>query len=138
MAHPNSLFHTEVVNDKGLHGDAFVKNGGLKVTISDPLNSTPGTNPEELLGLSLSTCLNATIQALLKGRGLKNKSRVEVQVDMVPEEKGGYFFEVAVLATIEDMPYEKADRIVQSAEKRCPVAKLMNGSKTVSVKTIAS
>lgn len=137
MAHPESLFHTEVINDKGLHGEAYVKDGGLSVMISDPLSAVPGTNPEELLGLSLSTCLNATIQALLRGRGLDNTSQVEVQVDFVKEKKGGYFFEVLVLAHIDDMPLEKAERIVQSAEKRCPVAKLLSGSDTVTVKTIA-
>lgn len=137
MAHPESLFHTEVVNDKGLYGEAYVKDGGLSVNVSDPLSDAPGTNPEELFGLSLSTCLNATIQALLKGRGLDNTSRVEVQVDFVKEERGGYFFDVLVLAQINDMPLEKAERIVQSAEKRCPVAKLVSGSNTVTVKTIA-
>ena len=136
MAHPKSLFHAEVVNDRALQGEAFVKNDGLRVVISDPLSPDPGTNPEELLGLSLSTCLNATIQALLKGRGLKNKSQVEVHIDLVPEEKGGFFFEVLALVKIEGLPFEKADRIVQAAEKRCPVAKLLEGSKTVTVKTV--
>lgn len=136
MAHPKSLFHAEVVNDQALQGEAFVKNDGLRVVISDPLSPDSGTNPEELLGLSLSTCLNATIQALLKGRGLKNKSQVEVHIDLVPEEKGGFFFEVLALAKIEGLPFEKADRIVQAAEKRCPVAKLLEGSKTVTVKTV--
>lgn len=137
MAHPESLFHAEVVNDKGLEGESYVKNGGLSVTISDPLSDEPGTNPEELLGLSLSTCLNSTIQALLNGRGLDNTSRVEVQVDFVKEKKGGYFFDVLVLAHIDNMPLEKAERIVASAEKRCPVAKLLSGSETVTVKTVA-
>lgn len=136
MAHPKSLFHAEVVNDQALQGEAFVKNDGLRVVISDPLSPDLGTNPEELLGLSLSTCLNATIQALLKGRGLKNKSQVEVHIDLVPEEKGGFFFEVLALAKIESLPFEKAERIVQAAEKRCPVAKLLEGSKTVTVKTV--
>lgn len=136
MAHPDSLFHTEVVNDKGLNGEAYVKNEGFSVLTSDPLSDEPGTNPEELLGLSLSTCLNSTIQALLKGRGLANNSRVEVQVDFVKEPKGGYFFEVLALAHIDDLPLEKAKRIIEAAEKRCPVSKLLQGSDTVTVKTV--
>lgn len=136
MAHPESLFHAEVVNDKGINGEAYVKNGGLSVNTSDPLSTDPGTNPEELLGLSLSTCFNSTIQALLKGRGLKNTSQVEVHVDFVKAQKDGYFFEVLVLAHIDDMAFEKADRIVQAAEKRCPVSKLLQGSETVTVKTL--
>lgn len=136
MAHPESLFHTEVVNDQGLDGEAYVKNDGLSVLTSNPLSDDPGTNPEELLGLSLSTCLNSTIQALLKGRGLEHKSRVEVQVDFVKEPKGSYFFEVLVLAHIDDLPLEKAERIVAAADKRCPVSKLLQGSETVTIKTV--
>ncbi|NLB99442.1 MAG: OsmC family peroxiredoxin, partial [Lactobacillales bacterium] len=75
----DALFHTKVVNDAALEGEAYVVDG-LRVLISDPLSNEPGSNPEELFGLAWSTCLNATIQALLKGRGLDAKSRVEVDV----------------------------------------------------------
>lgn len=134
----NSLFHTEVVNQDGVDGKVYVKNGGLSVTVSSPTSKDPGTNPEELLGMSLSTCLNATIKAILKGRGLENESTVEVHVDFVPEPSGGgYFFEVMAYAQIKEMPFENAQRIVQQAEKRCPVSKLLQGSSTVEIKTIA-
>ena len=72
------LFHAEIVNETGVNGQAFVKNGGLNVKLSSPLSDEEGTNPEELLGLSFSTCLNATIQSLLKARGKENEIRVEV------------------------------------------------------------
>ena len=59
-----SLYHTEVINDAGLNGHARVTLGGdLDVLTSSPLQDDPGTNPEQLLGLALATCLNATIEA---------------------------------------------------------------------------
>ncbi len=54
-----SLYHTEVINDAGLNGHARVTLGGdLDVLTSSPLQDDPGTNPEQLLGLALATCLN--------------------------------------------------------------------------------
>ena len=51
MKDKDALFHTEVVNDKALEGEAYVE-GGLRVLISDPLSEAPGSNPEELFGLA--------------------------------------------------------------------------------------
>lgn len=139
MSQPKSLFHAEMVNEEGVDGVAYVKNGGLEVTVSSPVTEAAGTNPEELLGLSLSTCLNATIQSLLKARGKNNHSRVEVQVDFMRETSGiGFFFEVVGLAQINGMSLEEAELLVKEAEKRCPVSKLLAGSQTVTIKTIES
>ncbi|ALV20969.1 MAG: OsmC family protein [Carnobacterium sp.] len=137
MPQSKSLFHAEMVNEHGVDGVAYVKNGGLEVTVSSPITEAAGTNPEELLGLSLSTCLNATIQSLLKARGKNNQSRVEVQVDFMRESSGiGFFFEVVGLAQIKGMALEEADKLVKEAEKRCPVSKLLAGSQTVTIKTV--
>ena len=131
------LFHAEIVNETGVNGQAFVKNGGLSVKLSSPLSDEEGTNPEELLGLSFSTCLNATIQSLLRARGKENKSRVEVHVDYMREPNGiGFFFNVEAFAKIEGLPFEESEKIVEEAENRCPVSKLLAGSQTVSVTAV--
>ncbi|WP_211251476.1 OsmC family protein [Carnobacterium inhibens] len=137
MKNQKSLFHAEMVNETGVNGEAFVKNGGLNVKLSSPLNKEEGTNPEELLGLSFSTCLNATIQSLLKARGKENTSRVEVHVDFMREPNGiGYFFNVEAVAKIDGLPFEESKKIIEEAENRCPVSKLLAGSKTVSVNAV--
>ena len=137
MKNQKPLFHAEMVNETGVNGQAFVKNDGLNVKLSSPLNKDEGTNPEELIGLSFSTCLNATIQSLLKARGKENKSRVEVHVDFMREPNGiGYFFNVEAFAKIAELPFEESKKIVEEAEKRCPVSKLFAGSKTVSVEAV--
>lgn len=137
MMKPNSLFYAEMVNEDGINGTAYVKNDGLKVAVSSPTSKDSGTNPEELLGLSLSTCLNATIQSLLKARGKENKSRVEVQLNFMRESSGiGFYFDVIALAQIDGLVFEEAENLVKEAEQRCPVSKLLKDSKTVIVKTI--
>ncbi|MCA9766340.1 MAG: OsmC family protein [Carnobacterium sp.] len=137
MTASKSLFHAEMVNENGVDGIAYVKNDGLKVSLSSPTSNAPGTNPEELLGLSLSTCLNATLRSVLKARGKQNKSRVEVHVDFVKEtKKPGYYFDVLATAQIDGLEFEEVEKLVGVAERLCPVSKLLMGSETVIVKAI--
>ncbi len=132
------LYKTTVHNTDGLDGVAYVEGDrGLAVVTSNPLKDTPGTNPEELFGLSITTCLNATIQSLLRGRGYTYKSRVSADVEMRRESKEvGYYFQVTITASIEELDLSEAERLIDAAEKRCPVAKLTKGSSTVTVQTV--
>lgn len=132
------LYETSAINKDGVNGASYIdRKDGLKVTVSSPLNDSPGTNPEELLGLSLSTCFNATIHAMLKDQNLTNQSKVEVPVQLKKEpNEPGYYFEVEVRASIEDLPIEQAADIIELSSTRCPVFKLVQGSHTVSLKTV--
>lgn len=132
------LYETTAVNRDGVNGTAYIdEEDGMRVDVSSPLNEQPGTNPEELLGLSLSTCFNSTIKSILKERKLTNASRVEVTVQLKREaDDSDYFFEVMVHVAIEGLEAEDADEIVIAASHRCPVYKLISQSNTVSLKTI--
>ncbi|MCC5895550.1 MAG: OsmC family protein [Alkalibacterium sp.] len=134
-----ALFEATIHNTDGVDGTAFVEGpDALSVKTSHPLDNSSGTNPEELFGLAMTTCLNATIQSLLKARGFQNRSKVSANVQLRREADGvGYYFQVDLFASIEDMDLDQAELIVQSAEKRCPVSKLTRGSQTIDIKTIA-
>ena len=133
------LYETNTINKDGVNGSSYVnREDGLKVEVSSPLNDSPGTNPEELLGLSLSTCFNATIHAMLEDQNLINQSKVEVLVQLKKEpNEPGYYFEVVVLASIEGLPIEQAEEIIHLSGARCPVFKLVQGSHTVNLKTVS-
>lgn len=113
------LYETRAINEDGVDGYAYVgRKDGLRVVVSSPLNELPGTNPEELLGLSLSTCFNSTVHALLKEDGLTNRSKVEVPVRLKKEpEAPGYFFEVTVQAAIEGLAIREAKEIIEQASE---------------------
>ena len=132
------LYETIAVNKDGVNGETYInKEDGLSVKVSSPLNNQIGTNPEELLGLSLSTCFNSTIKAILKEKKLVNKSRVEVKVQLKKELEGmGFLFDVLILAAIDDLEPEVIEDIVHAASLRCPVYKLIKESDTVSVHII--
>lgn len=132
------LYETIAVNKDGVNGETYInKEDGLSVKVSSPLNNQIGTNPEELLGLSLSTCFNSTIKAILREKKLVNKSRVEVKVQLKKELEGmGFLFDVLILAAIDDLNPEVIEDIVHAASLRCPVYKLIKESDTVSVHII--
>lgn len=132
-----ALYQTKVINTEGVDGVAYVdREDGLRVVTSSPLNDAPGTNPEELFGLAMTTCLNATIQSLLKARGKENRSKVSSEIGLKREADGvGYFFDVTLYAAIENMAREEAEKVITSAEKRCPVAKLTQGATTLTITT---
>ena len=48
----------------------------------------------------------------------------------------GFFFNVEAFAKIEGLPFEESEKIVEEAENRCPVSKLLAGSQTVSVTAV--
>lgn len=127
------LYHTEVVNDQGMSGSAFVKGDHeLAVVTSSPTSSDPGTNPEQLLALSWATCLNATLEILLKKRGIDKKSRVEVHIDYMEDENSNHYFSLNLFASIETMSVEEATPLVEEAQKRCPVSKIVGHYEHVS------
>ena len=61
-------YRTQAINSDGGDGRAHVP-GGLDVAVASPLgtNVEAGTNPEQLLALAWSTCLNATAQVIVAG-----------------------------------------------------------------------
>ena len=87
------LYQTIVENSAGIEGHAKVISGGdLDVLTSNPVHDTPGTNPEQLIGLALATCLNATIEAEEKRRSLPHKSAVRVGIKMGFDNPGFQFW----------------------------------------------
>ena len=131
------IYQVTASNRDGIDGVVHLSSG-KEVETSHPLNDLTGFNPEELMGLAWSTCLNATIQALME-RELKPtpKSRVDVQVTLVSEGLGqGYAFELLARAAIQGLSIQQAQEYVQAAHKRCPVSKLIQASPTVTVETV--
>lgn len=127
------LYHTVVENSEGIHGVAKVISGGdLQVTTANPVSADPGTNPEQLVGLALATCLNATIEAEEKRRGLKHASVVRVGIKMGFDNPGFQFW-LDCQVKIPEVDQETAQAILDKAETRCPVDKLLKGSGNLTV-----
>lgn len=132
------LFEATAVNENGIDDIVYIdRQDGMRLIVSNPLEDTPGTNPEELFGLAQSTCLNSTIQALLRENetDVGYRSKVKTKVTF-KKERLGYYFDVTVYAGIENISKKEADRYIHAAERRCPVSKLVSGSDTVTLNIV--
>ncbi|WP_057741718.1 OsmC family protein [Liquorilactobacillus capillatus] len=134
MVEKKVLYETEAINKDGLNGHAFIKDG-LKIAISNPRGQAEGTNPEQLLGLSLSTCMNATLQAIEREQGLEHTSEVRVKVLMVKGSKGLEFL-VKARIRIPSVELETAKRFVKLAEQNCPVSKLLSSNDNYTIEVV--
>lgn len=123
-------YRTQAINSDGGDGRAHVP-GGLDVAVASPLgtNVEAGTNPEQLLALAWSTCLNATAQVIVAG---DRRTSVRVEVELHQSEPGpGYEFHVDAYLSAEGATHAQAEEILTAAHARCPVSKLLSGSATV-------
>lgn len=125
------LYKVKALNTTGVNGVVSLSNG-KQVETTHPLQTGNGFNPEELVAIAWGTCLNETIQTLLRARGLDNISHVEVAVQLKREESGiGFYFQVDAVVTIDGMLVDNMKAIVASAHQRCPVSKLIQAAKTI-------
>lgn len=127
-------YETEAINNDGVNGVAYIPNG-LAVAVSHPLEDKPGTNPEQLLGLSLSTCMSATLEAIEKENGLPHLAEVRVHVSMV-KSTDGLDFLVTALIHIPHISHSQAVDFAHQAERRCPVSKLLSNSGKYTIEVV--
>ena len=126
-------YRTEAINPDGGDGVARVS-GGMSVPVSSPLGASPdpdASNPEQLLALAWSTCLNATAQALVKKQ---RRTTVRIEVELHDADPGpGYEFHVDAFLSAEGLSLDETAELLERAHARCPVSKLLHGASTVHV-----
>lgn len=131
-----SLYHTEIENKDGISGHVrSLTDDAFNQLTSSPLKSVPGTNPEQLLGAALATCLNATLEAEEKRRNLPHQAIVRVAVDMGRDYQGFQFW-LRVQVKLPQVDQQEAQEILAICEQRCPVAKLLAKSQNVKIELV--
>ncbi|MDN3494450.1 OsmC family protein [Planococcus sp. APC 4015] len=126
-------YRTRATNRDGGSGWSRV-DGGLEVPVSNPLDPSSdasASNPEQLLALAWSTCLNATARAIVKG---ERATAVTVEVEL-HEATGriGYEFHATAFVSADGLDDEATRSLAEAAHARCPVSRLLHGATTVSV-----
>ncbi|GKQ42367.1 dihydroneopterin aldolase [Companilactobacillus sp. RD055328] len=124
-------YQTTILNDQGLRGIVKVSDGTNFVT-SGPHDNDDKNNPEQLIGAALATCLGATLEYIEKKEQLPAVSKVEVNVQQFLDKKG-YKFYIDAKVSISGVDSNKAQEMLDEAETRCPVAKLLKNSDTVKI-----
>ncbi|MDD7929707.1 OsmC family protein [Microbacterium thalli] len=130
-------YRTSAFNDDGGTGVSRVP-WGLSVAVSNPLQpdrDAGASNPEQLLALAWSTCLNATAQAIVRGA---HRTAVRVDVEMRDAEaRGGFEFVATAFVSGEGLSETEAAELATAAHDRCPVSRLLHDAPTVSVRAEA-
>ncbi|MFS0714976.1 OsmC family protein [Microbacterium sp. 2P01SA-2] len=127
-------YRTSAFNDDGGTGVSRVPDG-LEVVVSNPLqpgHSVDASNPEQLLALAWSTCLDATAQAIVGGRH-RTKARVEVSLRDA-EGRAGYEFVATAFVSGEGLSEDEASQLAAAAHDRCPISRLLHDSPLADVR----
>src|SRR5699024_12343781 len=77
-----ALYTTDTYNEEGLAGHAYAKEG-IEVQPSTPLNDNPGTNPEQLTGMSLCTCLVGAMEVIVKEHKVDTQPKEHATIEHV-------------------------------------------------------
>lgn len=129
----SARYLTEAINTEGGDGVSRIVDG-MELAVSSPLSADvdpDATNPEQLLALAWVTCLNATAQAIVRGR---RRTAVRVEVGLHASEPGpGYEFHVDGHLSAEGLGLTETEELLAAAHARCPVSKLIGGAATVRV-----
>ncbi|MFD1485094.1 OsmC family protein [Lacticaseibacillus baoqingensis] len=132
----DSLYHTFAVNRTGLPGTSYIDApAGLQLAVSSPLTPAAGTNPEQLIGLALATCLNATLRLIEQRQHDALDAAVRVRVDM-GKDQAGYQFTLTAQVCLPQHDQAAAQQLLAQAQRECPIAKLVASSANVSVRLV--
>ena len=106
-------------------------------TFVSRFESGPGTNPEELIGAAHAGCFSMALSAELGKAGLKADSlRTTAEVSL--ENVGGGWSvtesHLDLVAKIPGASEEAFRKAAETAEKNCPISKLLNAKITMNAR----
>ena len=128
----------------GRNGSVATKDGSLQFDLAVPKEmggSGNGANPEQLLGMAWSTCLAATLEAVLSDQGLdpaQHRPEVCVEVELHRNPDGSYRFEPTAVVAIPGLPNQEVRELTARAHQRCPVSRLLTAQDAVRVPAVES
>lgn len=128
------LYSAAAVNVGGTSGRVWAE-GGPSLPTASPFDASPagegpraGADPEQLLGMAWSTCLNATLEVVLGEAGIAARSTARVDVELHRDPSGvGYRFVPRAVVAVEGLSPAQAAPHAEAAHARCPISKLLTG-----------
>ncbi|MET3528076.1 OsmC family protein [Phenylobacterium koreense] len=118
-------------------GDLTTDSGVLKsspYSFKTRFENEPGTNPEELIAAAHAGCFTMQLAFLIQRAGAAaEKLETEAAVSVVPDGEGFKIDRSALTlkAKVPGMDQAKFEELARTAEKVCPVSRLMNAEITL-------
>ena len=134
-ANMKTVLHEFTVLSDCEKGNFTTSYTGFKVPIKSDANKTGGTSAGELVAMSLATCLNATLNVLIKAKRLIVNQHVEVRYRSYKEDvpSDGFYFELLATIHLPDLNEEDAQALVTRTKQLCPVSKMLDAYPHVSI-----
>ena len=121
-------------------GDLTTDSGVLSATpysFKTRFESEPGTNPEELIAAAHAGCFTMQLAFLNQRAGAEAEElSTEAAVSLVPDGEGFKIDRSALTlrAKVPGLDQAKFDELARTAEKSCPVSRLLNAEITLDAK----
>ena len=122
------------------NGDLTTDSGVLSTTpysFKTRFESEPGTKPEELIAAAHAGCLTMQLAFLIQRAGAEAEElSTEAAVSLVPDGEGFKIDRSALTlrAKVPGLDQAKFEELARTAEKSCPVSRLLNAEITLDAK----
>ena len=122
------------------NGDLTTDSGVLSTTpysFKKRFESEPGTNPEELIAAAHAGCFTMQLAFLIQRAGAEAEElNTEAAVSLVPDGEGFKIDRSALTlrAKVPGLDQAKFEELARTAEKSCPVSRLLNAEITLDAK----
>ena len=118
-------------------GDLTTDSGVLSSTpysFKTRFENEPGTNPEELIAAAHAGCFTMALAFQLQNAGLTAEELTTEAAVTVEQEAGGFTIKKSALtlrAKVPGVDRAKFEELARTAEKTCPVSKVLNAEITM-------
>ena len=122
------------------NGDLTTDSGVLSTTpysFKTRFESEPGTNPEELIAAAHAGCFTMQLAFLIQRAGAQAEElSTEAAISLVPDGEGFKIDRSALTlrAKVPGLDQAKFEELARTAEKSCPVSRLLNAEITLDAK----
>ena len=125
LANYEKQYSVTSINTGGRKGKSYLEDGSFAVNITPPGSKREGANPEELFALGYSACFHSALDAVKDQDGLDNSSIVKHVVSYLhdPYNVLDTKLQVDIEVGIEGLDKEKAEELVDRANKICPYSR---------------
>jgi Ohr subfamily peroxiredoxin len=132
------LYTAVATASAGRDGRVKTDDGTLDFAVVPPKSlggsGAPGTNPEQLFAAGYAACFGSALAHVARAQKLKIAPPSVTAHVSIGAAGQGFGLQVALVATIADLPRDQAEALVQAAHQVCPYSNATRGNIVVDVR----
>ncbi len=132
------LYSTTVTVTGGRNGHIKSDNGVLDLEVRIPKalggQNDDFTNPEQLFAGGYASCFDSALNLVAQKSKVKIISEISATVSLLPNTQGGFELAVELLAYIQGVDRETAQKLLETAHQVCPYSNATRGNIEVTLK----